>query len=185
MPPPLSFAWEYMDKWSLWVLDNGLPELPATVNLGESVPIARWSGPRFGAVLHVSRDEDESDDYLVTNVQVLWRIHQGWELSDGEGGSNWPGHNLAAPELPRRYVHFAHVHCSGNLCAADGIAGAEAVVVELEDEDGVTRRPIESPLRAFIVAFDSRRVATVRVLDESGAVIAEHRYPSPPWSASK
>ena len=185
MDPPPSFDWDFKDEWSLWVLDNGLPELPATVSLGQSVPIARWSDARLGAVLQVSRDEDEGDDYLDTNVQVFWRTPDGWETSDAEGGSNWLGHNLEAPGLPPRGVHFAHVHCSGNLCAGDGVAGADASVVELLDEDGVTRRPIESPLRAFIVVFDSRTVATVRVLDESGNAMAEHRYPSPPWSASK
>jgi len=140
------------------------------------VPIARWSGARFGAALQVSRDEDEGDDYLDTNAQVFWRAPDGWETSDAEGGSNWLGHNLRAPDLPPRHVHFAHVHCSGNLCAADGVAGAEASVIELEDEDGVTRRPLESPLRAFIVAFDGGKVANIRVLDVCGVVLAEQRF---------
>ena len=181
MHPP-SFDPDYMEDWNLWVLDNGLPAPPPTVRFGESVPIVRWSGPRFGAVLHVERDDEEGEDYLSTETQVYRRTRRGWEASNGSGGSNWPGPNLGPPELPPRHVHFGHLHCSGDsgcCAAADGIAGWQAAVVELEDEDGITRRPIESPLRAFIVAFDAQRLATVRVLDEFEAVIAEHRFD--PW----
>ena len=37
------------------VLDHGLPPLPAVLGDGEVVPVARWAGTRFGAVLHVCR----------------------------------------------------------------------------------------------------------------------------------
>ena len=44
---PDSFAENVMTDWSLWVLDNGLPKSPDRVEVGESVPVARWVGARF------------------------------------------------------------------------------------------------------------------------------------------
>src|SRR4051812_19652836 len=75
MRPP-SFDEEYMTEWSEFVLDHGLPEFPATLQPGQSVPVARWAGPRFGAVLHVqwSWTNEHENDVLVSEVQVFDRV---------------------------------------------------------------------------------------------------------------
>ena len=83
-----------MSEWSLWVLDHGLPELPEGVANGESVPVARWVGPEFAAVLHVyfrPGDEGDPDDAasLETETEVSRRTGVRWEDSRGSGGSNW------------------------------------------------------------------------------------------------
>jgi len=93
MPPPDSFDEDLMTDWSVWVLDHDLPDLPATVEIGESVPVARWAGPRFGAVLHLqwSWSDDHDDDYLATEVELFRRDDGGcWEVANGSGGSDWP-----------------------------------------------------------------------------------------------
>lgn len=38
---PASFDEILVTDWSLWVLDNGLVELPETVEKGQTVPVAR------------------------------------------------------------------------------------------------------------------------------------------------
>lgn len=64
-PGPASFDEDHMDEWSLWVLENGLFELPVSVKKGESVPVARWAGGTVGAVLHQwSWEHYEGDDDL-------------------------------------------------------------------------------------------------------------------------
>ena len=51
MEKPASYDEDLMTDWSLWVLDHGLPDIPAAVAVGESVPVARWAGRRPGCRL--------------------------------------------------------------------------------------------------------------------------------------
>jgi len=80
-----------MSDWSLWVLDHGLPPLLEVLEEDEVVPIERWAGPRFGAVLHVGRyrNEEGGEEELDSEVEVFRRTVDGWEPSTGGGGSNW------------------------------------------------------------------------------------------------
>jgi hypothetical protein len=185
---PRSFAEEWMEGWSLWVLDHGLPDLPATVEVGESVPVARWAGPRFGAVLHVdwSWSEDHEDDSLSSEIEVFRRGADGWESSSGSGGGGWFDPPLCRPDVPPRYAALGHWHASGGdgwgCCAAYGLAGVEAVTVEVIDMDGVTRHPIESPLGVFVVCADRFVEATVRVLDAAESPLSEQGFsPESGW----
>jgi hypothetical protein len=77
--------------WDEWVLDNGLPELRARLAAGESVPIAYWSGPEFGAVVHlVDCDHDPycgSDEHYVTDVRCFRRTSGRWEEARGSTGT--------------------------------------------------------------------------------------------------
>jgi hypothetical protein len=177
----MTFDEDLTTDWSLWVLGSGLPPLPAVVHRGETVPVAYWDGPRFGAVVHVQwmwSDENPNEDYLATEVQVFARTsHLGWEVSDGEGGGHWPGPNLGSPPIGARDVHLTHLHVSGSAlwrcAAASGFAGEDAAVLTIEDTSGTTRRPISSPVRAIVAAFDAQDTAVVRVLTHSGAVLFE------------
>jgi hypothetical protein len=169
---PESFDEDLMDDWSVWVLDNGLPELPATVMAGESVPVARWAGPCFGAVVYVAWSTGSGDegDALVSEVRVFRRTKAGWQPSSGGGGTDWFDPPFVRPaEIESNRVAVGHLHASGSegwrCCAVDGLVGAEAAYVEVADDDGVTVRPIESAFGAFVVCSDADRLAAVRVLD--------------------
>lgn len=112
---PPSFEWEWMSDWSEWVLDHGLPPLPETLADGEVVPIPRWAGARFGAVLHVSRywDEEDGEDRLDSEIEVFRRTETGWESSDGGGGGGWFDPPFERPGLAPRGVIGGHEHGSG------------------------------------------------------------------------
>jgi hypothetical protein len=128
--PPESFDADLMDDWSVWALDNGLPPLPPTVTTGESVPVARWAGPRFGAVLHVawSTGVDDEDDALISEVQVFRRTGSKWQPSTGSGGTGWFDPPFVRPaEVTSARVAVGHLHASGSddwrCCAVDGLVG--------------------------------------------------------------
>jgi len=171
-----------MSDWSLWVLEHGLPAPPDALDDGEALPIARWVGPRFGAVLHISRylDDEDSERRIDTEVEVFCRSGESWEQSYGSGGSSWYDPPLIRLPLQPRQAFTSHQHCSGNedwyCCAIDGVAGVDAAWVEVLDADGTTRRPIESALGAFIACSDGKRDAVVRVLDASGVVLVEFSF---------
>jgi hypothetical protein len=179
---PESFDEDLMTDWSLWVLDNELPTLPTDVRIGESIPIARWAGPRFGAVLHVQWiwSDDHDHDYLASEAEVFRRTDDGWQSSGGEGGTDWFDPPFVRPQsIDRRDAFVGHIHVSGNgwVCAAvDGLAGADASQVEVTDSSGVTRHPIESPFGAFIACSDGTAVATLRILDATDTVLLEYAF---------
>jgi hypothetical protein len=113
---PDSFAEDVMTDWSLWVLDNGLPKLPDRVEVGESVPVARWVGARFAAVLHVQWrwGDSEEDDVLISETEVFARREGGWEISSGSGGTNWFDPPFVRPQLiGPRDAYAGGEHCSG------------------------------------------------------------------------
>jgi hypothetical protein len=160
-----------MTSWSVWVLDHGLPELPERVELGQSVPVARWAGRRFGAVLHLQWNwsEDHEDDYLATEVELFRRIDGGWAAASGGGGSDWP----FEPPLTRPVIPLPQLSSGGetapedwgwSVIAFDGLSGTDAVAVEVSDQDGITREAIYSPLGIVLAAFDATKPATVRVI---------------------
>jgi hypothetical protein len=166
-----------MSESSEWVLDHGLLPLPDTLTDDELVPIARWAGARFGAVLYVSRywDEEDGEDRLDSEIEVFRRTGKGWESSNGGGGGGWFDPPFERPGLGPREVIGGHEHGSGgpewSCCSVDGVAGEDAVWVEVVDAAGVERQPIESPFGAFIACSDGDEPATVRILDASEAVL--------------
>jgi len=180
---PPSFDEQCMTEWSEWVLDHGLPELPAAVAMGESVPVARWAGPRAGAVLHLQWgwSDDHTNDELCEQVEVFDRVAGGWDVYNSNAGSNWtPDPPLQRPQLAPRHViiggGFVATEPHRSCVAVSGLAGIAAHTVEVIDTDGVTRRGIESPLGVFIVAFPGHTTARVRVLDAHNVVLAEHTW---------
>lgn len=55
-----------------WVLDHGLPLLPAKLDVDETIATARWAGEEYGAVLFVSRyiDEEQAEFAIDTDVRA-------------------------------------------------------------------------------------------------------------------
>jgi hypothetical protein len=154
--PPPSFADEWMSDWSEWVLVHGLPALPSAFGLDQAVPVARWAGPRFGAVLHVTRylDIEDNEERFDTDVELFVRAQGRWEIANGSGGSNWFSNTLVRPSVPPTYAEFGgQVYSGGDgwRCSAlDGFVGEDVREIEVRDEDGSTIRRIESPLGALL-----------------------------------
>jgi hypothetical protein len=185
---PVSFHEGEMTDWSIWVLDHGLPELPDTVNVGESVPVARWPGVRFGAVVHVQWDwtEEHDEDELQSEIELFRRTAEGWEVASGGGGGGWFSPPLKRPPIPEDSAGLGHFQLAGSgdwqSCAAYGFAGARARFIEVIDSDGVTRHPLESPLGVFLVAAEADERAVARVLREDGRVLMEQVFsPESEW----
>lgn len=158
--------------------------MPPAVAIGESVPVARWSGPRFGAVLHLQWiwSDDHDDDYLATEVEVFRRDEDGsWEVASGSGGSDWPPEfPLMRPEVPPDYATIGASFRTGEngwaCCAFDGTVGVDAVAIEVEAPDGIARHAIDSPLGIALAAVDGDRPATIRVLGRHGQVLATEHF---------
>jgi hypothetical protein len=179
---PPSFEEEWQNDWSLYVIEHGLPDLPPTVRVGESVPVARWVGPRRAAVLHVewSWSDDHLDDELVDNTEMFYMTSSGWEPFGGMGGSGWFDPPLVRPGMHQRAAYIG----GGSAASEEGVscetcigwAGEDATTIELEDADGVLTRPLESPLGVFVVASAGEAAAFVRVLDAQGRVLTEDSF---------
>jgi hypothetical protein len=182
--PPPSFDAEFTPAWSLWVLDHGLPTLPETLGLNDSVPVARWVGPRFAAVFHVrwlSWEELDGPAEPDSQVEFLRRRDDGWQVAYGSGGSNWFDPQLRRPELPASDAQWSGMTCvTGDegwyCCALEGLVGRAATTIEVEDRDGLTVHPIESPLGVALAAFDGKRRATIRIRSSDGDIMLTEAF---------
>jgi hypothetical protein len=66
------------------VFETGLPALPDDLRSGESVPVAYWVGPRFGAIKRISRLHDGVGTALDDEVEIYERTDDGWrEVGNG------------------------------------------------------------------------------------------------------
>ncbi len=189
-PPPPSFdEFEHYIDWTLWVLDNGLPDLPPALERGMSVPVARWPGRRWGAVLHLQwnwSEEEPEDAYVATEIQTAWRTHNGWQLADGSGGSNWldaeedPAHTFLRPEAPDDYVGLGGIHTCGGAefssGAMEGIVGRAARHLIVDSGGNAEAHPIDSPLGIALGAFDANEPATLIVTDADGLELGRRAY---------
>jgi hypothetical protein len=189
---PATFDEDHMDEWSLWVLENGLPELPVSVKKGESVPVARWAGHTVGAVLHVQWmcDHDDSDahhrapeedDFLASEVTCFYRVDGVWQEGNARGGSGWysalleRSHHIGAAETREFGLHGE----GGRCLALYGIMGTAARFIEVETGGRVEQAPLESPIGAWIAAWEPALAATVRILGDGDALLYSRSYA--PW----
>lgn len=151
------------------------------------MPVARWRGPRFGAVLSLflrmpdEEDDDPEDPYPDSEIELFRRSRDGWEIASGSGGSNWHEPPFQRPNnLHPDEVWFLGEACAGEdgwfACGIDGVAGRNAAVVEVEDADGVTIAAIESAFGAFVVAVDGVMPAMIRVRGVNGRLLAEELF---------
>lgn len=169
------------------LLDRPLPPLPENVDEGDAVVIARWAGPRWGALLYVincGRDEELGGTRVDLDATSFRRVPGGWEESNGSGGGEW--WTTDAPLLRRRKLdarswgvfHFHSGPDDGWHAAwAYGVAGADAVWVEVTDIDGTVPLPLEAPLGYFIIAWNGDGPAAVEVLDQAGSSLVRQDVP--------
>jgi len=182
--PPGSFAVD-LGEWDRWLLAHGLPELPDAVAAGEAVPVAVWVGSRWAATLHlVYRDSDEDaslgEPSLDTEEQAFRWSGEEWEAAGASGGTSWsPGLDLKPPALGPREVWTGGLGRYGgpdwNAGVVGGLAGADAASVEVQSAAGIESAPFSSPVGAWLVAFDGRREAVLRVRDADGIDLCERR----------
>jgi hypothetical protein len=149
----------------------------------EIVPIAYWRGELWAAVLELwYRPADPEPGFepvgLDTTEQAYhWRDGR-WEAAGGSGGGSWSDDLcLDAPPLEAGevwgggYGHYGGPEWVAGV--ASGVAGSDACRVEVEQDGRVESRPIDSPLRAWVVAFDGRRPAIVRVRGDRAVLLEE------------
>ena len=72
------------------------------------------------------------------------------------------------------------MHGEGDCCLAPyGITGTAARFIEVETGGRVERAPLESPIGAWIAAWEPASTATVRILGEGDALLYSESYA--PW----
>jgi hypothetical protein len=165
------------------VLNTGLPVLPARVTAGQPLPVAVWTGPRFGAVTVIEDcDHDPycaDDEHYVAMTYAYQRDPDGWKLPQGAGGTDWPGRTSTNASLKARQVLFDGGPSGSSpgwmCCKVEGFAGSAARWVELHEGPEATRRAI-SPSGAFVVVLNGEGPATVHILDRDEHVLATYEF---------
>ncbi|MGY2128232.1 hypothetical protein [Blastococcus sp. SYSU DS0617] len=185
MRPP-TFAADFSEQWSAWVLDHGLPELPGPdLAVGQSVPVSFWAGPSAGAVVHVRRVVDERLDEPVIEREIdqYVRVEGTWMPEMGSGGDWRQVPPLARIDVPATYVAFdgkgggPGVGRPGTK-ALWGKVGTAAAFGEVRQNGDCLRRPLEAPVGLFVVCADYAHPFTVRILDAHERVLAEIEEPA-------
>jgi hypothetical protein len=183
--PPSSFHFDNSDEWGAWVLDHGLPGLPAVLGEDDEVPIAYWAGRRFGVVLFRSwwsggDDEDQDEGVEMerdvnTDHYCYERSDRGWESTGGGGGvAGLQADPLGPLDLPSDFAAIGGSFQDDGIAGVTGLVGRFAAVLELtSDRDRVIRRAVEAPLNQFVVCFDRVEIVTVRILNSNGRPLLE------------
>ena len=177
----------YGAAWNEWVLAHGLPELPGpSIAVGESVPVARWTGPRTAAVLHIRHvddaDEPEPRDWNEVDVHLFLRVDGGWRGAGSGGAGGWSGDTLVPEAVPADAVRLDGMQASGvggsGVTALWGEVGTAAAVAEVAQFGEVTRHPVEAPAGLYVVSAALEAPFTVRVLDARDVLLAEIEEPA-------
>jgi hypothetical protein len=166
-------------SFEAFIPETPLPLLPQDLDEGQVEIIARWAGPRWGALLYVINrglDEELGEATVDLDATSFRRVPGGWQESiSGGGGAWWTTERplLRRPELPPRIWQLLHFHSGPDdgwhAPWAYAVAGDEAAWVEVTDIDGTVRRPLEAPLGYFVIAWNGDGPAQVEVLDQAGS----------------
>ena len=178
MRQPSSFSVDLADEWAVWVLNHRLPDLPNDLATAESIPVAFWAGPRFGAVRRISRFDDDDRSGLDDDVDLFERTGTGWESLGASGCGSWSSTPAFRPHVVADRVASIEgsVGCvAGEVAciALELVVGSAAAVIQLNDSDGVSRREIHAPMGVAVVCTDATRPAIMRILDRDGATLLE------------
>lgn len=170
--------------------ETPLRPLPEDIGDGEAEVIARWAGPRWGALLYVINngyDEEFGEVTVDLDATSFRRATGGWEESTSGGGGNWWTTErplLRRHEVPPRVWGLAHYHFGPDdgwhAPWAFGLAGTEAAWVEVTDIDGTVRRPLEAPLGYFVIASNGDGPAAVEMFDQAGSSLGRRDLPTSP-----
>ena len=182
---PESFAQALSEDWSRWVLEHGLPELPAVLQDGESVPAAWWTGPDSAAVLHVRRplpdDDAPPEPWTEIDVQLFERVAGTWRTGPSGGAGGWSDPTSTRVDVPADHADLSGVVGGSvgglELIALWGEVGTAATTVELEQDGVTTSRTLTDPPGWVVVCGAARNGYRARVRDASGRVLTEEVAP--------
>ena len=172
------------------MLARGLPQLPTAVGVDDFVPLARWVSNDWAAILHVSYCGPEPDiemqkPYLDTETVGYHRVGGVWVAASASGGTTWSDslELVRPPDVGRRDAICIHAgsYSEGELwtCGvADGVAGMDATVIEVEQFGRVVQNRIDSPVGAWVAAFDGNEDVIVRVRADDALLMEEAIAPS-------
>jgi hypothetical protein len=179
-PQPTFGNWG--DEMRVLVLADGLTSLPSDLDVGSSVAVARWVGPRLAAILKVERASTFSIGLV---AETFERVDGHWKLGTWGGGEKWFEPPLQRPtSIGDRDMRVLGMWGS-TLCRLPydsdawlrciyGIAGSAARSLEVTDRHGTTTAEFESPIGAFVVVADLIGEDTepgMRILDDHGAAL--------------
>jgi len=170
---------EWGDEQRAWVLTHGLTALPPDLDVGSSVAVARWMGPRLAAILKVERTLT-FDIALV--AETFERVEGHWQFGSWCGGEKWFEPPFARPtSVANRDMRVLGMWGStltrlpydsdAWLRCIYGVAGSAARYLEVTDRHGTVTAELESSIGAFVVVADLIGQDTepaMRVLDDHG-----------------
>jgi len=152
---------------------------------GDMVPVARYVDERFGAALLLSVGQvDDVPPFEWTSEVYAFRrlLDGGWQESDSSGGSGWLRPSRTVPaDMPPDGWQGAADHASADegwpLRVLAGFVGGRIAAVRLNAAPSHVT-DVQSPCRAFVVAWPRPVGASLEFLDTAGAVVARHRCKS-------
>ena len=183
-PPSLSQG--FSDQWVQWVIEHGLPELPAKLQPGEAIPIAYWPG-RMRAIGFAQCHHDFSDDgqYIGVcydiNLVVAERMGNSWQVANTEGGTSWEWPSPRLPEIQgwSRLINFLREGV--NWSAVIGLCRIDKYLIEVEYGNVVESNVSESHGEGFVAAVPVVGDWTIRLKLPTGHCFATHSISEWGW----
>jgi hypothetical protein len=157
-----------IERWTVQVLEEGLPPLPSQLEKGQTVPIALWRGERYGAVVFVRlwRNGQVDHDCAITS-----KAGDGsWEEPSSYGGSAWIDDPLRRPESgwdgePVEWIGTTGIQ---EVRAVKGAASLEVAAIGVEQGGRNWQVPIDSPCGAFVIGIEDPAPVILRALGADG-----------------
>ena len=164
---------DYIERETMRVLTEGLPEMPERLERGQTIPLARWHGERFGAVLFVRRWKNDQID---TDTAISQRLPDGtWEEPYAYSGGPW-FHEPLAP-LPRGTaagaIAWSGLHGNDEALVSIGKATDQVAGVQVSQCGRSWVVPVESPSGAVLVGVEGDEAPTWVAIDQKGSHIGE------------
>jgi len=183
MMRPSDFCASNTTKWDRWVIENGLPTVPARMRPGLAVPIARWIDEERCLVLHVmdcihDQECSSSDVHFVTDLRRFVKRGKEWERLPVSGGGDWLYGDSLRLNIPDARAYFTddgfgEVRWLGaTVGSLEGSSGRHAASVNLYFESETITRAIDAPNGVFVVGFGAVRPHTIEVVGGDGSVLA-------------
>jgi hypothetical protein len=167
-------------EWTAWVLrQEELPEIPATLPGGASLPIAWWTSRLFGVVLHIQWFEDEDGPRLGAGIDFAIRKDEAFESIGSFVGGRWPHRTRVILPIAPKSVYFdgeMSATCLGRECRATfGVLGEAGGRIEMASGEGLAIVNVDSPCGAFVLCTESEEAATVSLYGAGGRMLGQRQ----------
>jgi hypothetical protein len=161
-----------IDECTTLVLSGGLPPLPASLEPGKTLPLARGLGDHYGAVLFVRRWRNDNVD---CDVAILARDSSGsWAEFTTSSGSAWIDDPLTRSESGWNGEQVLWLGISGrdDVRVVRGAASDQVAAIRLKQEAQPVRvYSVDSSSGAFLVGIESPGPAQLEPLSRSGETL--------------